>query len=69
MEVVIPPKRNRREKRAYDEHLYKSRHQVENAFRQIKKWRGLATRYAKTVASFEAAVLARLIHLWLTILA
>lgn len=69
MEPVIPPKRNRKEKREYDAHLYKSRHRVENAFREIKKRRGLAACYAKTVASFEAAVLARFIHLWLTVLA
>ena len=32
MQVVIPPKKNRKEQRAYDEHLYKLRHLVENGF-------------------------------------
>ena len=32
MDPVIPPKRNRREKRGYDRALYKLRHLVENGF-------------------------------------
>ena len=30
--VVIPPKKNRKEQREYDRYLYKIRHLVENAF-------------------------------------
>jgi transposase len=44
MEVVIPPKKNRREQREYDIYLYKLRHLVENAFLALKRWRGIATR-------------------------
>jgi len=55
-EVVIPPKRNRVEKREYDEYLYKLRHLVENAFFMLKRRRGIATRYAKNTALFLAAV-------------
>ncbi len=33
MEVVIPPKSNRKEQREHDRHLYKLRHLVENAMR------------------------------------
>ena len=66
-EAVIPPKRNRIERRPYDEHLYKLRHLVENAFERIKGWRGLATRYCKRAASFEAAVQIRCLTLWLHI--
>ncbi|MDK2127274.1 IS5/IS1182 family transposase, partial [Chitinimonas sp. DQS-5] len=40
----------------YDEHLYQHRHLVENAFLKIKRWRGIATRYAKRLKSFVAAV-------------
>ena len=103
MEAVIPPKRNRKEQRDYDRHLYKVRHLVENAFlhliveqfkkrtrtyrvRQVgrryatqlyervtlflklfryKRWRGIATRYAKTTASFLVAVHVRCIAIWL----
>ncbi len=57
MEAVIPPKRNRRTLRFYDKELYKLRHLVENAFLHLKRWRGIATRYAKNTASFLAAVL------------
>ena len=68
VEVVIPPKRNRRVQRDYDKETYKIRHLVENAFLHLKRWRGIATRYAKTTASFIAAVQIRCIDLWLKIL-
>ena len=64
MEVVIPPKKNRIEQRQYDKALYKLRHLVENAFLHLKRWRGIATRYAKNTASFLAAVQIRCIDLW-----
>jgi transposase len=69
MEVVIPPKRNRKVQRAYDTELYKLRHLVENTFLLLKGWRGIATRYAKSAASFLAAVHIRCIAIWLAILA
>lgn len=69
VEVVIPPKRNRKEQREYDKEIYKIRHLVENAFLHLKRWRGIATRYAKTSASFIAAVQIRCIALWLKVLA
>ena len=64
MEIVIPPKKNRIEQREYDEYLYKLRHLVENAFLMLKRWRGIATRYAKNTASFLAAVHIRCIAIW-----
>jgi transposase len=64
MEPVIPPKRNRIIQRYYDKELYKERHLVENAFLYLKGWRGIATRYAKTTASFRAIVHIRCIFLW-----
>ena len=69
MEPVIPPKRNRKELRAYDKYLYRMRHLVENAFLALKQWRGIATRYAKTLDAFVAAVQVRCIVIWLGILA
>jgi transposase len=69
MDVVIPPKKNRKEQREYDEYLYKLRHLVENAFLMLKRWRGIATRYAKNTASFLAAVHIRCIAIWANILA
>lgn len=67
MNVVIPPRKNRTTPRLYDEELYKLRHLVENAFLHLKRWRGIATRYAKNAASFLAAVHIRCIALWAAI--
>ena len=67
MEVVIPPKKNRKQQRHYDKHLYKLRHLVENAFLHLKQWRGIATRYAKNTSSFLAALQIRCLALWLKI--
>lgn len=69
MQAVIPSKKNRKEQRAYDKELYKLRHLVENAFLHLKRWRGIATRYAKYTSSFEAAVQIRCISLWAAVLA
>ena len=65
--AVIPPKKNRVVQRAYDEALYKLRHRVENAFLHLKRWRGIATRYAKNSKSFLAAVQNKRLALWLKI--
>jgi transposase len=65
MTPVIPPKKNRKIQRDYDKHLYKARHLVENAFLKLKRWRGIATRFAKKTTSFLAAVQIRCLFLWL----
>ena len=67
MTPVIPPKKSRKQLREYDKYLYKLRHLVENAFLLLKRWRGIATRYAKNAASFVAAVQIRCIAIWLLI--
>ena len=57
IQPVIPPKKNRKVQRKYDENLYKKRHLVENAFLRLKRfWRGIATRYDKRLSSFVAFV-------------
>jgi transposase len=66
-EAVIPPRKNRKEQRTYDKNLYKLRHLVENAFLHLKRWRGIATRYAKNLSSFVAAVQIRCLVLWLAV--
>lgn len=68
MEAVIPPRRNRKEQREYDRYLYRIRHLVENAFLHLKRWRGIATRYAKRASSFLSAVQIRCIDLWCRII-
>ncbi len=67
MEPVIPARKNRIVKRKYDKELYELRHKVENAFLHLKRWRGIATRYAKNRESFLAAVQIRCIALWASI--
>jgi transposase len=68
IEPVIPAKRNRKVQREHDAHLYRHRHLVENAFLWLKRWRGIATRYAKNTASFLAAVQIRCLAIWANIL-
>ena len=68
MKPQIPPKSNRKIQREYDKTLYRLRHLVENAFLHLKRWRGIATRYAKNTSSFLAAVHIRCIALWTQIL-
>ena len=64
MKVVIPPRKNRKVQREYDKEAYKIRRLVENAFLYLKRWRGIATRYAKNASSFLAAVQIRCIAIW-----
>ncbi len=62
---MIPPKKNRKEQRDYDKYIYRYRHLVENAFLDLKRWRGVATRYAKNTLPFLAAVQLRCTIIWL----
>ena len=64
MNPVIPPRGNRKEPRSYDLFLYKLRHLVENAFLDMKQWRGVATRYAKKHDSFLAICQIRSLVFW-----
>ena len=61
---VIPPRMGRKAPRGYDKYLYRLRHLVENAFLELKRWRGIATRYVKNTSSFLAAVHIRCIAIW-----
>jgi transposase len=63
--AVIPPKSNRNAIRDYDKALYKERNHVERFFNRIKQWRGLATRYEKTVESYLAMLHLACVMLWL----
>jgi transposase len=46
-EAVIPPRKNRKEQREYDRHLYKERHLIECFFNKIKHYRRLFSRFEK----------------------
>jgi transposase len=59
--------KNRKIQRPYDADLYNLRHIIENTFLRLKDWRGIATRYAKNVKSFIAAVQIGCLMLWLKI--
>lgn len=63
--VVIPPTRARRERREYDQHLYKARHLIENFFARLKQNRAIATRYDKTAANFLGAIHLAATVIWL----
>lgn len=54
--AVIPPKENRKNKRACDFALYRERNLVERFFNIIKQFRAIATRYEKTARNFLAGV-------------
>ena len=64
-EIVIPPKKNRKEQRDYDKELYKARHLIENFFCRLKQYRAIATRYDKTARNFLAAVYLAAAVVWL----
>ncbi len=54
--AVIPPRRNRATRRAYDRELYQARHLIENFFEKLKQYRAIATRYDKTRRNFLSAI-------------
>jgi transposase len=63
--VVIPPKANRKQPRAYDKDLYKARHLIENFFAKIKQFRAIATRYDKRAINFLAGIYLASTIIWL----
>lgn len=52
----IPPKANRKVRHAYDKHLYRQRHKIENLFARLKDWRRIATRYDRCAHTFMSAI-------------
>jgi transposase len=65
VQAVIPPKKNRKDQREYDEALYKARHRIENFFAKLKQFRGIATRYDKRATTFLGAVYITAAVIWL----
>lgn len=64
-EVVIPSKRNRKLRRAHDEHLYRERNAIERFFCKLKQFRRVATRYDKLLPNFMGLVKLAAIAIWL----
>ena len=65
IEVVIPPKRNRKVQRHYDADLYKERNRIERFFNKLKQFRRVAPRYDKLIANFMGFVKLAAIAIWL----
>ena len=54
--AIIPPRKNRKVHRGYDQHTYKERVKVEWFFSFLKQYRRVATRYEKTKRNFLSFV-------------
>ncbi len=63
--AVIPPRRNRKSVREYDQELYKARHLIENFFAKLKQYRAIATRYDKRARNFLGAIYLAAAVIWL----
>ena len=63
--AVIAVNASRAKKPAFDEHLYRERHRIENLFARLKAFRRIATRYEKLRASFAAVLTLACILVWL----
>jgi transposase len=63
--AVIALHPSRSQKPAFDEHLYRERHRIENLFARLKHYRRIATRYEKLHATFSAMLSLACILVWL----
>ncbi len=52
LEVVIPPRRNRKQPRTYDRHLYRQRHLVECFINKMKHYRRVFSRFEKLAKNY-----------------
>ncbi len=52
--AVIPPKKNRKEQRAYDRERYKARNVIERTINKLKDYRRIATRYDRRECYYMA---------------
>ena len=63
--AVIALHPSRVQKPAFDEHLYRERHRIENLFARLKAYRRIATRYEKLHVTFAAMISLACILVWL----
>ena len=63
--ACIPPKRSRRRRVPFHRGYYRCRHQVENFFCRIKRYRRISTRYDKLAATFPSFVQLAAVFDWL----
>ena len=64
-EAVIPTRKNRKEARAYDVHLYKERHLVECFINKIKYYRRIFSRFDKLASRFLGFISLAASLIWL----
>ena len=63
--AVIPPRKNRKNMRAYDKHLQKERNLVERFVQKIKNFRRVATRYERLARNYLAMLQLAATIIWL----
>ena len=62
---VIPPRSNRKAPEHPDYRRYRDRNRVERMFAKLKQQRRIATRYDKSILSFESFLNLAAVRLWL----
>jgi len=62
---VVPPKKNRKLAREYDEQLYRERNLVERVFQKLKHYRRIATRYERLAITYQAMLCLVASVIWL----
>jgi len=63
--AVIPPRRNRKVLREYDQESYKERNLVERLFQKLKQFRRIATRYEKLKRNYQSMLYLVSSMIWL----
>jgi transposase len=65
LEVVIPSRRNRKEQREIDTHLYKERHLIENQIGKLKQFRRVFSRFDKLAKNYLSFIYLASTVVWL----
>jgi transposase len=65
IEVVIPPRRNRRVQREYDQHWYKERHLVECLIAKLKWYRRVFSRFDQLARNYLSFLCFAAALIWL----
>src|SRR5947209_9914676 len=63
--VVIPSRRNRKEQREIDTHLYKERHLIENQIGKLKQFRRVFSRFDKLAKNYLSFIYFASTVVWL----
>ncbi len=63
--IVIPSRRNRKEQREIDRHLYKERHLIENQIGKLKHFRRVFSRFDKLAKNYLSFIYFASTIIWL----